>query len=633
MIEEQRFQADVVNHRVDVCVVGGGMSGICAAIAAARHGASTMLIHDRPVFGGNASSEIRMWICGAHGRDNKETGILEEIQLENCYRNPSGNYSIWDSVLYEKVAYQPNLSYLLNCSVTESTAEEVAGNKRRIVRLRAWETTTQTWHEVEARWFVDCSGDSILATTCGALYRVGREAQDEFNEDSAPSLGDDKTMGNSLLIQLRKTSSPQPFIAPRWAWRFESSEDFPFRMKGVNGANFWWIELGGLQDTIAEADLIRRDLVPAAYGVWDYIKNRAPEREKSANWALEWLGSLPGKRENRRYVGDHILTQNDVRAGGDFADVVAFGGWSMDDHHPAGLLYPGEPTIFHPAPSPYGIPYRSLYSANVDNLLFAGRNISTTHSALSSTRVMATCAVIGQAVGTAVAMCHHYGCPPATIGSNHLAELQHRLMLDDAWLPGQARGASDLTRESVITASEGNAAMLTQETERNRGDDRFGWEAAFGASIELSWDSATAVDALRLVLDSDLRNSKRMPCRYPLPGDRCAVPRHLLRSLVVESEQADGSWETVYQTANNYQRLLYAPIGGEHRRLRLRPLASWGGDVARIFRLDAQHESTDRAPVLAQGPTFQQVVARAAAEDLAPPAYDSTTSAARGHSA
>src|SRR5882757_5651987 len=181
-----------IQHEFDVCVIGGGMSGLCAAIASARNGARTCLIHDRPVLGGNASSEVRMWICGAHGHgdgsqgthglQNKETGILEEIQLENCYRNPSLNYSIWDSVLYGKAFFQPNLTTLLNCSVF---AAEMAGGQ--IASVTGWQLTTQTWHTVRAAQFIDCSGDSILAPLSGATFRTGRESRDEFNEDIEPA--------------------------------------------------------------------------------------------------------------------------------------------------------------------------------------------------------------------------------------------------------------------------------------------------------------------------------------------------------------------------------------------------------------------------------------------------------------
>ncbi len=383
----------------DVCVVGGGMAGLCAAMASARNGARTVLVHDRPVLGGNASSEVRMWICGAHGEDNKETGLLEEIQLEHCYRNPGGNWSIWDSILYEKAAFQPNLRLLLNATCLDA---ETSGG--RIQCIRAWQLTSQTRFIIAASQYIDCSGDSVLAPPTGADVRSGREASHEFDEDIQPSRADRKTMGNSILIQLRRTDDPQTYIPPVWAYRFDKPEDFPFRMNGVNGTNFWWIELGGIHDTIHDSEYLRDELLKCAYGIWDYIKNRAPQRDEAATWALEWIGSVPGKRENRRYMGPHVLTQNDIRAGGQFDDIVAYGGWTMDDHHPAGLLYPGRPTIFHPAPSPYGIPLRCLHSRNIRNLFFAGRNISVTHAALSSTRVMCTTSILGQAAGTAAAL-------------------------------------------------------------------------------------------------------------------------------------------------------------------------------------------------------------------------------------
>jgi hypothetical protein len=162
------------------------------------------------------------------------------------------------------------------------------------------------------------------------------------------------------------------------------------------------MELGGNRDSIRDTEILRDELIKISFGTWDFIKNSG--HFESENLELEWVGFLPGKRESRRYVGDHILNQNDVENEGRFEDIVAYGGWTMDDHHPDGFRYKGQPTIFHPAPSPYGIPYRSLYSKNISNLFFAGRNISATHAALSSTRVMATCAIMGQAVGTAAAI-------------------------------------------------------------------------------------------------------------------------------------------------------------------------------------------------------------------------------------
>jgi len=325
-----------ITHHMDFCVVGGGLSGMCAAIAAARHGAKVALMQDRPMVGGNASSEIRMHVCGAHGENNRESGIIEEIELENHYRNPLRNYSIWDSILYEKVRFEPNITLLLNCSCNSL---EMDGN--RIVSVKGWQLTTETWHTVEAGLFADCSGDSILAPLSGAAFRVGREARAEFDESIEPEEADRRTMGMSCLIQARETDRPQPFVPPTWAYVYETDEDLPRRGHDILNTNFWWIELGGEQDSIHNTEATRDELLKIAFGVWDHLKNHGDHGAET--WVLEWMGFLPGKRESRRYEGDVIMTQNDVRAEGRFEDLIAYGGWTMDDHHP------GDP---HPSASP-----------------------------------------------------------------------------------------------------------------------------------------------------------------------------------------------------------------------------------------------------------------------------------------
>jgi hypothetical protein len=605
----------VLHHQFDVCVVGGGMSGLCAAIAAARNGAKVCLIHDRPVLGGNASSEVRMWICGAHGKENKETGVLEEILLENYYRNPSLNYSVWDSVLYGKAFFQPNLTTMLNCSVLDADMDGT-----RLAAVRAWQLTSQTWHDVRADLFIDCSGDSILAPLSGAEFRQGREAQAEFDEDIEPAVADRRTMGNSLLIQMRKTDEPQPYTPPKWAYKFTKPSDLPHRMNGVRATNFWWIELGGLLDTIADAEAIRDDLMRVVYGVWDYIKNYAPDKAEADTWASEFVGSLPGKRESRRYVGDHTLTQNDIRGGGKFDDIVAYGGWSMDDHHPAGMLYPGEPTVFHHAPSPYGIPFRSLYSRNVPNLLFAGRNISTTHAALSSTRVMATCAVIGQAAGTAAALCVRHDCEPRDVYEHHLAQLQETLMDDDAWLPGIARQPTELAAQAVLTAPGDGAARLRDGVDRDLADRHHAWAGAPGDAIEYRWDQPAHVAGVRIVFDSNLANEKRMPCTYPQKGNRSMMPKTMVRAFRIEALDAAGAWRTVASEADNYQRLVRLPIGPlTTSGIRLVPESTWGDATARVFSFEPLATFVAKIPAVPDGPHFSTRVAQTNPADLLPP--------------
>lgn len=604
------------DHRVDVCVVGGGMAGLCAAIASARHGAKTILVQDRPVLGGNASSEIRMWICGAHGRGNKETGILEEVQLDNCLQNPAGHYNIWDAVLWNIVDQQPNLTLLLNTTCCGGEAEKVPGEsvKKRLTHIRCWTLTTQTWHTIEAKVFVDCSGDSVLAPISGAHTRWGREAREEFNEDIEPTHADHKTMGNTILIQLRKLDEPVPFVAPPFAYRFDGPEDLPYRVRGVQGSNFWWIELGGLQNTIKDAEQIRDDLMKAAWGVWDYIKNRSPAKEEAACWALEFLGALPGKRENRRYIGDHILTQNDVRSATTpdyFPDAIAYGGWSMDDHHPAGLLYPGKPTIFHPAPSPYNIPYRSLYSQNVVNLMCAGRNISVTHAALSSTRVMGTCAILGQAAGTAAALCCEKGLLPSQIYPSHVTELQNRLMLADCWLPGRVRQPSPLARSSDCSAP----LLLAGEDRGN------GYVGPMGKPITFTWNSRQKIACLRAVFDSNLNHDKRMPCSYPQNPHRKAIPSTLISQYRIQARQPDGGWVTILQDTNHH-RLRWIELNVETDAIRFIPESTHGDSEARIQSLEPFSSMPAHLPPKRERIRFSDIVAAQDPKDLAPPEND-----------
>lgn len=598
----------------DVCVIGGGMAGLCAAIASARNGAQTVLVHDRPVLGGNASSEVRMWICGAHGKHNKETGILEELQLENGWRNSDLNYSVWDSVLWGKAQFQENLTLVLNAAVLDAQTD---GN--RIVSVAAYQSTSQTFHTLAAKTFVDCSGDSILATLTPAAWRKGREARAEFDEDIEPEKADDKTMGNTLLIQMRVTDEAQSYTPPDWVYKFTRPEDLPNRIRGVKAHNFWWLEVGGLNDTIKDAEAIRDELHRITYGVWDYIKNYAPEKDEAENWAIEWIGSLPGKRENRRFEGDHILSQNEIRDGGKFDDIVAYGGWSMDDHHPAGIYYPGKPTIFHPAPSPYGIPYRSLYSRNIENLLFAGRNISVTHAALSSTRVMATCAIIGQAAGTAAALCTRHDCAPRALAKgDKLDELQQILMDDDCWLPGISRPISPLARAAKLCGT-GETAPLLDGLDRDRENESHAWEAPLGSAVEYLWNEPVNIGGARLVFDSNLNNTKVMPCSYPQKGGPHRLPSSLVKAFRIETCDTNGKWSVEFETSRNIQRL--AKIGFEKSvtGLRLVPTESWGAAGARVFGFEPLAQGATTTPATPTGPTWLQVVARIADEDLEAP--------------
>ncbi len=577
----------------DFCVVGGGLSGLCAAVAAARRGLSVVLMQDRPMLGGNASSEVRMWVCGAHGENQRETGLIEELLLENYWRNPYKNYSLWDGVLWEMAKNEPTLTLLLNCTCLDGVMQN-----GRLSSITGWQMTTQTFFTVRATLFADCSGDSVLIPITGAPYRMGREGRQEYGESIAPPQPDRKTMGISLLFQAREYPTPRPFRAPAWARHF-TRESLPFRLPDLQDdrENFWYLELGGLQDTIRDTESIRDELLKAAYGLWDYIKNAPENREKNQNFDLDFIGIFPGKRESRRYIGDHVLTQTDVENGGVFPDVVAYGGWSMDDHDPAGLEGRGAPTIYHPAPSPYGIPFRCLYAKTVENLLFAGRNISVTHSAMSSTRVMATCALLGQAIGTAAALAIPRGLTPRALGQQAITDLQQALLWDDCTLPGVRRVVSPLTRQAVLTSDFQDAENVRSGIDRPTETSDNGSYGRPGGFLQYEWPQPVFVTTVRLVFDSDL-NRRTLPAwereldrpmshniRLGRPASH--VPKTLVRSFTLTLIDENGHTQTL-TVSDHHQRLYRLPVGKRLRKVRFTPHTTHGSEKVHVFAFDVR---------------------------------------------
>ena len=564
----------------DFCVVGGGLAGICAAVAAAREGIQTVLVHDRPVLGGNASSEIRMWVCGAKGKDRKETGIVEEMLLENLYSNPERNYSRWDTVLYSICRREKNLTLLLNTVCLETT---VADDK--ISSIKAYSSVAQTWYDISAKLFADCSGDSILGVLSGAELRYGREAQGEFNESIAPEVSDRKTMGPSCLLQCRETDCDHDFIPPEWAHKYTDPAQFNYRDPELVGLqNFWWIEVGGNVDALHDVDKHRDELLKIAYGVFDYLKNSPQTREKYRKWTLEWVGFLPGKRESFRYVGDLIQNQNHVAAEGKFDDIISYGGWPMDDHHPDGFYYPGEPNIFHPAPSPFGISYRVIYSRNINNLYCAGRNISVTHSALSSTRVMATCATLGQAAGTAASLAVKYNITPREVGQKHIEELQNILMKNDMFLPGKCYKVADVCAEAELSC-EGLRSGMNRAFD---GVDK-SWKASCGSSAEYRWKTPVKLGNTRLVFDSDLdRPEKNIIVLHLLDPQFCTTPTTLVKRFKLEYQKADNSWQSIGEFFNPGQRLVNIPLDIECIALKLTIQETFGNSEVKVFAWDVE---------------------------------------------
>jgi hypothetical protein len=452
-----RRELKVITHVADLVVVGGGLAGTCCAISSARAGLKVVLVQDRPVLGGNASSEVRLWVLGAtshmgnNNRWSREGGIINEIMEENLYRNRQGNAIIFDTILLEKCVMEKNLTLLLNTAafdIEKSDADTISA-------VHAFCSQNSTRYLLKAPLFCDASGDGILGFMSGAAFRMGAETKEEFNEGFAPDAAYGQMLGHSMYFYSKDIGTPVKFVPPSWA--LDDITKIPrYRQFNTNmqGCNFWWLEYGGRLDTIHQTEDIKWELWKVIYGVWNYFKNSGnfPEAE---TMQLEWVGTIPGKRESRRFEGDYMIRQQDLVEQTAFEDVFVHGGWAVD-LHPADGVYSERSgcTQWH-SKGVYGIPYRCHYSKNINNLFLAGRIISATHVAFGSTRVMATCAAGGQAVGIAAALCHELGVAPRALSSGAgLAELQARLDRCGQFLPDRTvTDPRDLVAAATVSAS------------------------------------------------------------------------------------------------------------------------------------------------------------------------------------
>ncbi|MEO6922381.1 MAG: FAD-dependent oxidoreductase, partial [Bryocella sp.] len=431
-LREKSFTGDLV-------IAGGGLSGVCCAITAARAGIRVILVQDRPVLGGNASSEVRLWVLGATshmGNNNRwarEGGVIDELLVENLWRNPEGNAVLFDALLLEFVRREPRIELLLNTAIDGITRDDAG----RILSATAYCSQNQTRYSLQAPLFCDASGDGILGFLAGAAFRVGAEAKSEFGEGLAPDQPENTLLGHSLYFYSRDTGHPVTYVPPSFA--LQDITAIPrFRELRItdSGCRLWWLEYGGDRDTVYDTEEIKWELWKVAYGVWDHIKNsgKFPGAE---TLTLDWVGTIPGKRESRRFEGDMMLTQQDVVEQRTHDDAVSIGGWAID-LHPADGVYSEKPgcTQWH-SKGVFQIPYRTMYSRNIPNLFLTGRLISASHIAFGSTRVMATCAHNGQAVGMAAVMCTEKHLQPRDlVQPEPMRELQNRLLRSGQNIPG-----------------------------------------------------------------------------------------------------------------------------------------------------------------------------------------------------
>ena len=603
----------------DVIVVGGGMAGLCAAIAAARQGVHTALIQARPVLGGNASSEIRIHISGADQSlkqpDYAEGGLLYELMLENKKNNEQFSYSVWDMVLFEKAKEEKDLEVFFNTVMYDCKTED-----DRIVSIYCVQETTEMRYQLYAPVFVDATGNGTLGYYAGAEYRKGSEPQSEFGELHAPKKPNNYRMGNSILLKARDMGHPVEFTPPSFAKKLTEEQlakrihcvqmrdtincdDSPnpeeYKRTSMTSSacvdyGYWWLELcGDGEDIITEYETIRDDLIAYAYGIWDHIKNNKEgiHEHHAENYALEWVGALPGVRESRRLVGDYLLSETDILEHKIFDDAICYGGWCVDLHAPHGLLdfqlLPSDCNFYDGV---YTIPYRSYYSKNIKNLYMAGRDISTTRLGLASTRIIGCCAIGGEAVGIAAALCKKYACDPRELAP-HVKELQQLILKEDGFLPGfKNEDEKDLARKAKITASAwekgGEPEKVANGISRKLGEEQNGWVTKPGECLTMKWEEAKEIREIRLTFESNFAYPIRVtmaPLRQA--QQRNGVPEELVKDVKIELYR-DGKKTGESYVKDNYQRLCSVGIGDVIAdEIRVIPESTNGAELAVIHEI------------------------------------------------
>ena len=568
------------------------------------------------MLGGNASSEVRMHVVGAnYGRqtqdwslESRETGIIEEIRLENAVRNPQRSPSIFDLILYEKCRAEPKLRLYLNTSVQGATVEDGTITEASAVRA-----STEDNFIIKAAVYIDCTGDGTLGAAAGAEYVHGREGRESHGESLAAEVADQKTLGSTLLFMARKHDQPVPFVAPPWARRM-SREDFRYRARFWSDESptyeygYWWIEWGGHLDTIKDNEAIRDELLSIVMGVWDFIKNGGEHQAEC--WALDWFGVVPGKRESRRFVGQYLLTENDLMEARPFADAIAYGGWPIDIHPPEGVDKPEErPCVQTAIPYLYEIPLRACVSKNIKNLMFAGRNISATHVAFASTRVMATCALLGEGVGVAAAHAVRENLPPQELAGRPevMALIKQHLLREDNFLIGETEcDEGDLARSAQAIASseqpDGPASNVLSGQNRSAqgergvhpdrlipGSHRWMSDPAQGlpAWLELRWPDPVEIQRVELTFDTGLQ--RYLTLTHADSYFRTMIwgcQPETVKTFSIKIETADG-WQQVDQVKDNWRRRykLELPATQQISALKIKVEATCGIDHARIIRV------------------------------------------------
>ncbi len=421
--------APAVEH-FDLVVVGGGVAGMSAALSAARLGCRVALVQDRPVLGGNNSSEVRVHLGARIGMEPypRLGGLVKEFgPSRGGNAQPEDYYE--DQKKLDVVLAEKNISLFLNY---RAVAVETEGSQIRSVRAVHIEDGDEK--VFEAPLFADCTGDGTIGYLAGADFLMGRESRDMFGESLAPEKPDSLIMGASVQWYSEETPSRTSFPV------FEHGLDFnEHNCEKVTMGEWQWEVMG--PDPITEAERVRDYGLMVIYSNWSFLKNRLKDNSKWRKRRLAWVAYIAGKRESRRLLGDYIVKQDDIHKQVFHEDASVTLTWSIDLHFPDSAnaaKFPDAPFLTatnHLYIQPYAIPYRCLYSRNVNNLFMAGRDISVTHVAFGSARLMRTGAMMGEVVGMAASLCRKHGVLPREVYQRHLDELK-ALMRKGVGKPG-----------------------------------------------------------------------------------------------------------------------------------------------------------------------------------------------------
>ena len=458
-----------------------------------------------------------------------------------------------DYVFLDVLMAEKNLEIFLNTRVVDVKTENAL-----IKELSAVQSTTEKEFCFRAKQFIDASGDGFVGYRAGAEYMYGREGKEVFGEPHALKTSDTKVMGSSLLFTAKNMGREMLYCAPVWAYRY-TEEELRLRDHSEITSGYWWIEASA-DDIIGDQDKVCQELRKMLFGIWDHIKNT--KGHKAENYALDWIASIPAKRESRRFVGDYVLREQDLAQNTVFDDVVAYGGWNMDIHSSEGLSCAAlPPNSYVDVKGCYGIPYRCLYSRNISNLFFAGRDISVSHIALASTRVMGTCSVIGQAVGTAAALCIQKGISPRDL-LVEIAELQRELLKDDCYLPRLSyRDEHDIAPLAAISASSTSqgyqAENVLNGVYRDIGDRVNCWSSkdisADGEYLSLRWQQPQTIASVALRFDSNLSQELTITLSDAIRKKQRDYPAELIRNFTFEC-RINGKTVKTFEIKDNMKR-------------------------------------------------------------------------------